>query len=124
MSKMIRSSTTTSVRPAPKSPSLRDKIGVCQWFHFEDDATLNQTVELLHELNIRHLRTGISWADYYRPGGKQWYDRQMRALADFDVLLSIWHTPPSISEGNSCNSPPKRLRDYADFIDHVISDYG
>jgi CDP-paratose 2-epimerase len=39
-------------------------------------------------------------------------------------VLSIWHTPPSISEGGVCNAPPKRLRDYADFIDRVISDYG
>jgi CDP-paratose 2-epimerase len=41
-----------------------------------------------------------------------------------EILLSIWHTPPSISEGNACNSPPKRLRDYADFIDTVINRYG
>src|SRR4051812_939619 len=114
----------TSLRHDRKQPLLRDKIGVCQWFHFEDDVALERTVNLLHELGIRHLRTGISWADYYRPGGKQGYDRQIRSLADFDVLLSIWHTPPSISEGNACNSPPKRLRDYADFIDCVISDYG
>jgi CDP-paratose 2-epimerase len=39
-------------------------------------------------------------------------------------MLSIWHTPPSISEGDACNAPPKRLRDYADFIDRVMTDYG
>ena len=69
-------------------------------------------------------RTGISWADYFRPGGKQWYDWQMKQLEAFEVLLSVWHTPPSISEGESCNSPPRRLRDYADFIDRVISQHG
>jgi CDP-paratose 2-epimerase len=50
----------------------------------------------------------------------------MRRLRDsgLEVLLSIWHTPPSISEGGTCNSPPQRLRDYADFIDTVITRYG
>ena len=48
----------------------------------------------------------------------------MAALADFDVLLSIWHTPPSIAEAESCASPPRRLEDYADFIRQVIDEYG
>src|SRR3954464_2614571 len=105
---MIRTSLTSSAPPAkkkaaPAPKSLRDKIGLCQWFHFEDDTSLERSVELLHELGVRHLRTGISWADYYRTGGKQWYGRQMKALADFEILLSVWHTPPSISEGGTCN---------------------
>ena len=98
--------------PAP----LRDKLGVCQWFHFQDHAAVDLTVELLAELGVRHLRTGISWADYFRDGGPAWYDWQMRQLKEFDVLLSVWHTPPSISEGDACSSPPRRLRDFADFI--------
>jgi len=112
-----------SIRAGHRS-GLCDKLGVCQWFHFEDYAAVERAVELMHELKLRHLRTGISWADFFRPGGKKWYDWQMKQLRDFDVLLSIWHTPPSISEGNACNSPPRRLRDFADFIDAIISEYG
>jgi CDP-paratose 2-epimerase len=103
---------------------MRDKLGVCQWFHYQDYRSLEQAVQLMRELDVRLLRTGISWADFYRPGGRKWYDDQMAALAEFDVLLSIWHTPPSISQGNSCNSPPTRLRDYANFIDLIITEYG
>jgi CDP-paratose 2-epimerase len=105
---------------------LREKLGVCQWFHYQDEAALERTLDLLLELGIKHFRTGISWADFFRPGGKAWYDRQMRALrqSGLEILLSVWHTPPSISEGGCCNSPPKRLRDYADFIDRIITDYG
>ena len=110
--------------PPAAIPSLRDKLGICQWFHYEDHAAVDQTIGLLAELGVRHLRTGISWADYLRPGGKAWYDWQMKAFGDFEVLLSVWHTPPSISEGDACNSPPRRLRDYADFIDRVLTDYG
>lgn len=108
------------------SPSLRQRLGVCQWFHFQERAEVERSIALLAELNIKHLRTGISWADYYRPGGPRWYDWQMRRLADagLEVLLSVWHTPPSISEGHACNTPPRRLRDYADFIDIVIRRYG
>src|SRR5438067_865990 len=114
-----------SAAPSPVSAQpLRDKLGVCQWFHFEDRDSVLRSVQLLKELNVLHLRTGISWADYFRPGGQEWYDWQMKQLVDFEVLLSIWHTPPSISEGNACNSPPRRLRDFADFIDLVITRYG
>lgn len=109
---------------AAETPSLRDRLGVCQWFHFEDRASVERAVEAMHDLGIRHLRTGISWADFCRPGGDKWYHWQMKQLRDFDVLLSLWHTPPSISEGNSCNSPPKRLQDFADFVDRVITDFG
>jgi CDP-paratose 2-epimerase len=105
---------------------LQVGLGVCQWFHFEDHRAVEQSVELMAELGLRHLRTGVSWADYLRPGGKKWYDWQMKTLAGagVEVLLSVWHTPPSISEGNACNSPPGRLQDYADFIDVLITEYG
>lgn len=70
-------------------------------------------------IKILHLRTDISWADFLRPQGKQWYTWQMRTLAaaGFHVLLSVWHVPPSLAEGGACASPPRRLRDYADFMD-------
>jgi CDP-paratose 2-epimerase len=112
----------------PTSPraGLREKLGVCQWFHYQDYESVERSVALMSELGVRHLRTGISWADFYREGGQQWYDWQMKTLASagLEVLLSVWHTPPSISEGNACNAPPRRLQDYADFIDLVITEYG
>lgn len=86
-------------------------------------------MEALAELGIRHLRTGISWADYHRPGGVSWYDWQMDALfeAGLEVLFSVWHTPPSISldpvRRSTC-VPPVRTRDYADFLDTIIARWG
>lgn len=111
---------------ANRLPRLREKLGVCQWFHFEDYHAVEQTIELLAELGVKHLRTGISWADYFRPGGAAWYDWQMEQLrqSGLEVLLSVWHTPPSLAERQACNSPPRRLRDYADFIDRIITEYG
>jgi CDP-paratose 2-epimerase len=105
--------------------SIRDRIGLCQWFQFEDRLLLQATVRDLAELGVQHLRTGISWADYHRPGGKRWYDHQMQILSDagLTVLLSLWHTPPSLSESGSCSGPPRRLLDFADFLDEIVNRY-
>lgn len=105
---------------------LSDKLGICQWFHFREYGDVEQAIELMGELGVRHLRTGISWADYLREGGEAWYDWQMSRLAaaGLEVLLSVWHTPPSLAERGKCSSPPRRLRDYADFIDHLITRHG
>lgn len=111
------------IQPHRRQP-LSDRFGICQWFHFQDYETLHRGVDLLHELGIRHLRTGISWADHHRPGAGKWYRDVFAALDGFELLVSVWHTPPSLSEGNLCASPPQRLLDFADFIDGVITDYG
>ncbi|HEX2100655.1 MAG TPA: hypothetical protein VHF69_08335 [Candidatus Synoicihabitans sp.] len=117
--------TTAPAGPLPSSTAApyRERIRVCQWFHYEDYASLERAVAALRELGVKHLRTGVSWADYLRPNGMAWYDAQMAALAEFEVLLSVWHTPPSLSEGGTCASPPRRLQDFADFIDLLITDY-
>lgn len=115
----------TPLRRTPGNPLLlRDKLGVCQWFHFEDDAALGRAVEWLRDLGIRHVRTGVSWADFHRPGGRAWYARQMAALREFEVLLSVWHTPPSLSVDGTCNAPPRVPKDYADFLDLLIDLHG
>ena len=106
--------------------SLSEKLGICQWFHFKEYGDVEITLRVLSDLGVRKLRTGISWADYLRPGGRAWYDWQMNTLreAELDVLLSVWHTPPSLSENDRCNGPPRVLKDYADFLDILITRYG
>jgi len=105
---------------------LADRFGLCQWFYYQDYASVDKTLLLMQDLGLYHLRTGISWADYHRPGGPAWYDWQMHSLqqARIQPLLSVWHTPPSIAEGNCCSSPPRRLQDYADFLAELIARYG
>lgn len=106
-----------------------DRFGVCQWFHFEDHRLLEATLEAMDDLGLRHLRTGVSWADWHRPAGREWYDWQMRRLeaADVEILLSVWHTPPSLSVEPALESaavPPRRTRAFADFVDLLIQRYG
>lgn len=112
------------MEPVSDAGGIQDKLGICQWFHYEAYRDLERAVDEARALGVRHIRTGISWADFHRPGGRDWYDHQMEELNDFDVLLSVWHVPPSRSEGNSCAAPPRRLDDYADFIAQVIELYG
>ena len=104
-----------------KQPPL---LGLCQWFNYEDYHSVERAVTLMHDLGVRQLRTGISWADYCRPRGKAWYDWQMRTLKEFELLVSIWHTPPSIAEGAVCNGPPLNLYDYGGFVGQMIEQYG
>ncbi|HZT20073.1 MAG TPA: beta-xylosidase, partial [Dongiaceae bacterium] len=37
-------------------------LGLCQWFHFEDHR-LEEAVAWMKRLGVRHVRTGLSWAD-------------------------------------------------------------
>lgn len=104
--------------------STQTQLGVGQWFHFQDRSTLSRARTLLRRLGVRHLRTGISWADFHRPGGADWYHELLDELAEFELLLSVWHTPPSLAVDGRCASPPRRLQDYADFVDQVITLYG
>ena len=41
-------------------------------------------IEWLRKLGVRHLRTGVSWADWYRPNAEAWFDVQMSGLQEFD----------------------------------------
>lgn len=90
------------------------EIGICQWFHFEDHR-LDDAVQWLKRLGVRHLRTGLSWADSFRPGAEAWFDRQMRAIESFDVTLTYCFTPEHRGVRPHHTSPPQQLDEYAAF---------
>jgi len=89
-------------------------LGICQWFHFEDHR-LHDAVQWLRDLGVRHLRTGLSWADSFRPGAEQWFDRQMKALEPFDTTVTYCFTPEHRGVLPNHTSPPKDIREFADF---------
>src|SRR3546814_14335930 len=80
-------------------------LGICQWFHFEDHR-LDDAVQWLRRLGVRHLRTGLSWADSFRPNAEAWFDRQMVALEEFDVTLTFCFTPEHRGVVPHYTSPP------------------
>jgi beta-xylosidase len=97
-------------------------MGICQWFHF-DDHRLDDAVRWLRKLGVRHLRTGLSWADSHRPGADAWFDRQMRALEPFDVTLTFCFTPESSGVRPHHTSPPRDVGEFADFCSRMVRRY-
>src|SRR3954463_12937911 len=67
-------------------------LGICQWFHYEDHR-LDDSVEWLRRLGVTYLRTGLSWADSFRPNAEGWFDRQMQAIEEFATTLTLCFTP-------------------------------
>jgi beta-xylosidase len=101
---------------------VADRMGLMQWFHFEDPR-LDDAVAWMKRLGVRHLRTGLSWADRFRPGALDWFDRQMDALADFDVTVTFCFTPEHLGPGAHHTSPPHETQAFADFCGEMIARY-
>ena len=97
-------------------------LGICQWFHFEDHR-LDEAVAWMKRLGVRHLRTGLSWADSFRPNARAWFDRQMDTLADFDVTVTFCFTPEHRGMAPHHTSPPLISSEFADFCAAMIDRY-
>jgi len=97
-------------------------MGICQWFHFEDHR-LDAAVGWLKRLGVRQLRTGLSWADSFRPGADRWFDTQMRALDDFDVTVTFCFTPEHRGVQPHHTSPPREAEEFAEFCARMVRRY-
>ena len=102
------------------------RLGVVEWFRIGDTARVEQSISRLQLLGIRHLRTHVSWADYYETAeGRAWYDWLLPLLGGaFELLPCLHYTPAGLSETGRCSGAPRRLRDFADFVDMVIQRHG
>jgi beta-xylosidase len=101
---------------------LEGRMGLMQWFHYEDHR-LDDAVAWFRRLGVRHVRTGLSWADIYRPDARGWFDRQMEALAEFDVTVTFCFTPDHEGLAPHHTSPPREPRRFADFCAEMIDRY-
>jgi beta-xylosidase len=97
-------------------------FGICQWFHFQDHR-LEDAVRWLRRLGVRHLRTGLSWADSLRPGALEWFDRQMGALEEFAVTVTFCFTPESCGVRPHHTSPPRDIAQFAEFCARMTRRY-
>ena len=97
-------------------------MGLMQWFHFEDHR-LDAAVGWLRELGVTRLRTGLSWADRFRPGALDWFDRQMEALALFEVTATFCFTPEHLGEQPHHTSPPREPAQFAEFCQEMVERY-
>ena len=108
--------------PKPSIHHFNPQMGICQWFHFQDHR-LPFAVEWLRRLGVKKLRTGISWADWHRPGALEWYDNQMNQLHEFDTTITLCFTPPSRGKRENITSPPLVSEEFAAFASDVVSRY-
>ncbi len=97
-------------------------MGLMQWFHYEDPR-LPVAVEWMKRLGVRHVRTGLSWADSFRPNALDWFDRQMEALQDFDVMVTFCFTPEHLGVQPHHTSPPREPQQFADFCAAMVERY-
>ncbi len=97
-------------------------VGLCQWFHFEDPR-LDEAVAWMRRLGVRYLRTGLSWADSFRPNALAWFDRQMEALAEFDVTVTFCFTPEHRGIAPHHTSAPQVKEEFAEFCASMIRRY-
>lgn len=98
------------------------QLGICQWFHFEDHR-LEDAVQWMRKLGVKKLRTGLSWADSHRPHWEPWFDRQMKALDEFDVTVTFCFTPGSRGKRDHHTSPPHCPEEFADFCARMVRRY-
>jgi beta-xylosidase len=98
------------------------QLGLCQWFRFQDHR-LDDAVTWMKRLGVKHLRTGLSWADSFRPDALAWFDRQMRALEDFNVTVTFCFTPEHRGPGAHHTSPPYAPGEFAEFCAAMVRRY-
>jgi beta-xylosidase len=108
--------------PKLAAGSFPPGMGICQWFHYEDHR-LELAVEWLKRLEVKYLRTGISWADWFRPNAEAWFDRQMRALEPFATTLTLCFTPEHLGMAPHYTSPPRRAEDFVEFAVWSVRKY-
>lgn len=98
------------------------EMGLVQWFHFEDHR-LDDAVAWMKRLGVTYLRTGLSWADSFRPNALDWFDRQMQALEDFDVTVTFCFTPEHRGIEPHHTSAPQVPEEFAEFCKEMIERY-
>ncbi len=98
------------------------EFGICQWFHFEDHR-LGDAVRWMKDLGVKHLRTGLSWADSCRPNADAWFDKQMSALSTFDTTITLCFTPEHCGVEPHYTSPPKQTEQFAEFCARMTRRY-
>jgi beta-xylosidase len=98
-------------------------VGVCEWVYWQEYARLERMLDLLGQLGVQRVRTGIGWADWDRPGAIDWFDHVMERLAPFQITLTLCFTPARAGRTPHHTSPPINLGDFADFCETIVKRY-
>ncbi len=100
-------------------------FGFVEWFRPGEHDRVTTAIAGMRAVGATSIRTHLSWASYYTPEGAAWYDWLIPTLSrEFDLLPCVQYTPPSLSRTGRTSGPPRRLKDFPDFVDHVLTRYG
>jgi len=97
-------------------------LGICQWFHF-NDPRLEDAVKRLKQLGVNYVRTGLSWADSFRPDADRWFDTLMLALEPFRLTITFCFTPEHCGLEPHHTSPPRDVHQFAEFCARMTHRY-
>ncbi|EAR53127.1 NAD-dependent epimerase/dehydratase [Oceanicola granulosus HTCC2516] len=104
---------------------MKRDYGFVEWFRPGEYDRVEAVLPGLVASGAKYLRTHLSWAEYHAEGGQEWYDWLLPRLArDLELLPCVHYTPPSLSRTGRSSGAPKVLKDYADFIDAVLTRHG
>jgi hypothetical protein len=109
--------------PKKSVAAFPPEFGLCQWFQFQDERSLEIAVRWFERLGVREIRTGLSWAESHMPGAEAWFDTMMSALEPFDVCATLCFTPPSRGIRLHHTSPPVDVREFAWFARDMAQRY-
>ena len=100
-------------------------FGFVEWFRPGDHDRVEALLPGLVASGATHLRTHVSWAEYHATGGQEWFDWLLPRLSrDLELLPCVHYTPPSLSRTGRSSGAPKVLKDYADFLDVLLTRHG
>lgn len=99
------------------------EFGICQWFQFQDERSLDLAVRWLERLGVRRVRTGLSWSESMLEGGWDWLDTIMAALEPFDVCATLCFTPEPLGIHPHHTSPPRDPETFGEFAAAVARRY-
>jgi CDP-paratose 2-epimerase len=108
-----------------RSGSGRPDFGFVEWFRPGEHDRVLRAIEGMRAVGASFIRTHLSWATYHTPEGEAWYDWLVPTISrDLDLLPCVHYTPPSLSRTGRSSGPPRRLKDFPDFVDHMLTRYG
>ncbi len=112
------------IRTAAPDGGARSQLGVVQYFHKDDRDAVERALEALDGLPVHSLRTSISWCDWTRPGGEQWYAWLLPKLLErAPVLPCFLYTPPELGILPKTSSPPRDPQAYGEFVEMVLREH-
>lgn len=107
-----------------KRQGISPRLGLVEWFRPGEHERVEQVLHKLAGLNVRDLRTAVSWADWHTPDGENWYQWLLpRLSSEVNLLPCFLYTPPSLGIAPRASAPPRDPKAYADFIDHMITEF-